>query len=86
MSDSKWRIVHSEASLGWGGQERRVLAELLGFHARGHTVGVLAPQRATVFAKAVEHGFARATFAENRWPFPLPWRGQRIGCAGFAPT
>ena len=71
MSDSKWRIVHSEASLGWGGQERRVLAELLGFHARGHTVGVFAPQRAIVFAKAVEHGFARATLAESRWAFPF---------------
>ena len=71
MSDSKWRIVHSEASLGWGGQERRVLAELLGFHARGHTVGVLAPRRATVFTKAVEHGFARASLAENRWAFPF---------------
>lgn len=38
-----WRIVHSEASLGWGGQERRVMAELLGFRARGHRVGVVAP-------------------------------------------
>lgn len=71
MADTKWRIVHSEASLGWGGQERRVLAELIGFHARGHTVGVLAPQRAMVFAKAVEYDFARATLAENRWAFPF---------------
>lgn len=57
--------------MGWGGQERRVLAELLGFRARGHKVGVLAPERATIFAKAVKHDLPRATLAENRWAFPV---------------
>lgn len=66
-----WRIVHSEASLGWGGQERRVLAELLGFRARGHVVGVVAPERATLFVEAVKHDLARVPLAENRWAFPV---------------
>ncbi len=66
-----WRIVHSEASLGWGGQERRVMAELLGFRARGHAVGVLAPRRATIFSEAAQHDLQRATLAENRWAFPF---------------
>ena len=26
-----WRIAHSESSTGWGGQEHRILAELLAF-------------------------------------------------------
>jgi len=30
-----WRIAHTEASLGWGGQERRGMTELWGFQKRG---------------------------------------------------
>ncbi|MBI5801733.1 MAG: glycosyltransferase family 4 protein [Verrucomicrobia bacterium] len=71
VGNRPWRIVHSEASLGWGGQERRVMAELLGFRARGHAVGVLAPERATIFAESVRHDLPRATLAENRWAFPF---------------
>ena len=66
-----WRIAHSEASLGWGGQERRVMAELLGFRTRGHVVGAAAPERATLFAEAVKHELPRVPLAENRWAFPF---------------
>ena len=31
-------IVHTEASLGWGGQEIRILAESQGLMRRGHDV------------------------------------------------
>jgi len=48
------RIVHSEASLGWGGQEHRVLAELMGFQQRGAWVALLAPERSEVFQRARE--------------------------------
>ena len=71
VGNRPWRIVHSEASLGWGGQERRVMAELLGFRARGHAVGLLAPARATIFSEAAQHDLQRATLAENRWAFPF---------------
>ena len=30
------RIVHTEASCGWGGQEIRILEESLGMMERGH--------------------------------------------------
>ncbi len=66
-----WRIVHSEASLGWGGQERRVLAELLGFAGRGHAVGLVAPARARIFSEAVQQDWPRTTLAEPRWAFPF---------------
>ncbi len=65
-----WRIVHSEASLGWGGQERRVMAELLGFCGRRHAVGVIAPVRATIFSEAAQHDLPRLALAEPRWAFP----------------
>ena len=71
MPTPAWRIVHSEASRGWGGQERRVMAELLGFRARGHTVGLLAPERASIFSEAALHDLTRATVAEKRWAFPF---------------
>lgn len=66
-----WRIVHSEASLGWGGQERRVMAELLGFRARGHAVGVLVPVGARLFVEAAKHALVSGTMSENRWAFPF---------------
>ena len=47
-----WRIVHSEYSLGWGGQEHRVLAELSGFQARGAKVWLVAPPASQISARA----------------------------------
>lgn len=47
------------------------MAELLGFQARGHVVGVAAPERATLYAEAVKHDLPRITLAENRWGFPF---------------
>ncbi len=51
-----WRIVHSEASLGWGGQEHRVFAELLGFRERGAWTALLAPESSVVFQRARDAG------------------------------
>jgi len=51
-----WRIVHSEASLGWGGQEHRVLAELKGFQQRSAWVALLAPENSEIFQRAGEAG------------------------------
>jgi len=45
-------IVHSESSLGWGGQELRILAEAQGLIRRGHTVRVLCPPESRIFAEA----------------------------------
>ena len=47
-----WRILHSEASLGWGGQEHRVMAELTGFQQRGCSVSLLAHPRSQIMARA----------------------------------
>src|SRR5438034_2690350 len=51
-----WRIVHSESSLGWGGQEHRVMAELTGFKARGSAVWLLAPLQSQIVQRARQAG------------------------------
>lgn len=64
-----WRIAHSEASTGWGGQEHRVLAELTGFRARGSRVWLLAPDRSGVAQRARAAGLDVLPLDTNRWRF-----------------
>jgi glycosyltransferase involved in cell wall biosynthesis len=45
-------ILHTEASLGWGGQELRILTEAAGMIARGHRVEIVCPREARIFAEA----------------------------------
>ncbi|HKW79401.1 MAG TPA: glycosyltransferase family 4 protein [Casimicrobiaceae bacterium] len=45
-------IVHTEASLGWGGQEIRILTEAAGMIDRGHKVELACPREARIFAEA----------------------------------
>lgn len=45
-------IVHTEASLGWGGQEIRILEESRGMLARGHQVVILCPPESRLFTEA----------------------------------
>jgi glycosyltransferase involved in cell wall biosynthesis len=47
-----WRIAHSEASCGWGGQEHRVMAELRGFQQRGCPVWILAEADSQILKRA----------------------------------
>jgi len=49
-------IAHTEASLGWGGQEIRTLTEAAGFMARGHRVIVYAAPGARILAEAPRFG------------------------------
>jgi len=49
-------IVHTESSLGWGGQEIRILAESQGLARRGHAVTVLCAPQARILAEAVHWG------------------------------
>ena len=50
------RIVHTEASCGWGGQEIRVLDESRGLIDRGHDVVLLCPPEARIRGEAVRRG------------------------------
>jgi glycosyltransferase involved in cell wall biosynthesis len=49
-------IVHTESSLGWGGQELRILAEAQGLARRGHELTLLCPLEARIYAEAPNWG------------------------------
>ena len=49
---ARLRILHTEASLGWGGQEIRVLTEARGVRRLGHEVVLAAPPESRIFAEA----------------------------------
>lgn len=62
------RILHTEASLAWGGQEIRILTEAQGFVRRGHFVVVAASPESLLFARASEAGLPTEAV-------PMPKRG-----------
>jgi len=72
------KIVHTEASCGWGGQEIRILEEARGLAGRGHCVHLLCPPEARIFQEAARFGVAvtplliarkkpGGVFAMRRW-------------------
>ncbi|MDP2827180.1 MAG: glycosyltransferase family 4 protein [Sulfuricellaceae bacterium] len=78
MSSAKLHIVHTEASLGWGGQEIRILTEAAGMIQRGHQVTLLCPPQARIYSEAQKRGIPavalpigrknlRGVLAMRRW-------------------
>lgn len=59
-------IVHTESSLGWGGQENRILNECVGMSRRGHRVTVITPGAAQLAERAREVGLKTETIAMRR--------------------
>jgi glycosyltransferase involved in cell wall biosynthesis len=49
---TRLRILHTESSTGWGGQEIRILTEAKGFLERGHEVMLLTPETAQIHRAA----------------------------------
>jgi glycosyltransferase involved in cell wall biosynthesis len=75
---ASFKIVHTESSCGWGGQELRILAESQGLLRRGHDVRILCPPTAPIFEAAQRRGVPvealpiarknlRAVWAVWRW-------------------
>lgn len=50
------KIVHTESSLGWGGQELRILAESKGLAKRGHDITLICPLEARIYGEAPNWG------------------------------
>jgi glycosyltransferase involved in cell wall biosynthesis len=50
------RILHTECSRGWGGQELRILAEACGLAGRGHEVWLAAPPESRIAEAAATRG------------------------------
>jgi glycosyltransferase involved in cell wall biosynthesis len=55
-ADGRLRILHTESSLGWGGQEIRVLTEARGVARRGHEVTLAAPAESRIHQAAGAYG------------------------------
>jgi glycosyltransferase involved in cell wall biosynthesis len=62
------RILHTESSLGWGGQEIRVLSEARGVARRGNEVVLAAPPQSRIHAEAASYGIISL-------PLPIAWKG-----------
>ncbi len=67
------RILHLEASPGWGGQEMRILKEACGMRERGHSVVFAVMKRGLLIEQAREEGFAvyEIDFHKAWWLFAL---------------
>ena len=57
MKSNKALIVHTERSLGWGGQEIRVLEELRGMQRMGFSAVLFAPCNSQIYKKTEAEGF-----------------------------
>lgn len=63
------RILHTESSWGWGGQELRILTESSALIARGHVVAIAGPPDTPLLREAEQRGIAT---------IPLPIRKKRL--------
>ena len=50
------KILHTEASQGWGGQEIRILSEAAGMLARGHEVQLICTPQSRIYQEAPRYG------------------------------
>ena len=65
-------ILHTESSLGWGGQEIRILTEARGMLDRGHRVKLLTPTEAEIFPAAKRLGIpVESVDISKKRPGPL---------------
>jgi glycosyltransferase involved in cell wall biosynthesis len=56
-SDKKLKIIHTEASPHWGGQEIRIFEEMKWFREQGHEMILVAPVNGTLYMRCKEEGF-----------------------------
>lgn len=71
--------MHTESSLGWGGQENRTLNECRGLATRGHQVLVVAPPGARLLERASQAGLATAAVPmPSSLSLPAVWRLARL--------
>ena len=72
------KILHTESSLGYGGQEMRIVKESQGMRKLGHKVSLLCPEEAQISNLARQHGLPvfnlpigkkriSAVFSLSRW-------------------
>lgn len=70
-------ILHTESSIGWGGQEIRILSEMAGMQARGHRVHLLTPDCADIYVAAQQRGIPVTAIPMVKKRVPALWRLRR---------
>lgn len=65
------KILHLEASSGWGGQEMRILRESIGMRERGHEVILTVMKRGKLIEKARKEGFLVYECNFKKWAWPI---------------
>jgi glycosyltransferase involved in cell wall biosynthesis len=78
------KILHTEASCGWGGQEIRILEESRGLIGRGHEVTVACPAHARMASEAARFGVPVVTLPIEFKTF-VGFRALRSYLASHAP-
>jgi glycosyltransferase involved in cell wall biosynthesis len=66
MSGTSLRIVHTESSCGWGGQEVRILTESRGMLQRGHQVQLICSPESEIARRAGDYGVPVTTLPIER--------------------
>jgi glycosyltransferase involved in cell wall biosynthesis len=61
------RILHTEASTGWGGQEMRILQEAEGMRQRGHEIVMINVLGGMLAIRARQSGFTVYELPMNKW-------------------
>ncbi|MEM1157741.1 MAG: glycosyltransferase family 4 protein [Verrucomicrobiota bacterium] len=64
-------VVHSETSLGWGGQEIRILEEMKAMRDRGYRMILAAPEQSAIYPKAEKADFQVEPMSSNRLKYPI---------------
>ncbi len=64
-------ILHTEASLGWGGQEIRIVLEAESLSRLGHRLLIVAPPESRIFSEASARGITAIPLAMTRRTFPV---------------
>jgi glycosyltransferase involved in cell wall biosynthesis len=65
-----WTVAHTEASLGWGGQEIRVFEEMKAMRDRGHRMLLVAQPHSKIFEYATQSGFQVFAMTADRLKYP----------------
>ena len=78
------RIVHTESSCGWGGQELRIIVESEGMLARGHEVCIVAPPESRIFAETRRRGIPSRVAPIARKGLRGLWALRRVLSEGWA--
>jgi len=73
------RVLHTESSEGWGGQENRTFREMHYLREHGHAVAVAAPPTSQMFRRATEAGFvAEPVVMRRSFDLRAVWRLARF--------